>query len=404
MEARLGCLIRRSPSIPVACRARRGSARAPSGKLLYRLAQKRCRNYKTCGSAGESADGDAYVNLQIFSRAITMQRAMQSGDCESLPSLIDEIAALMSIPFVQGMLRYAYKVRYLSGGSVERAEMAVFAAAVLPRLAHCNESAAEVAYSYVNVNSASVDFQLVRAVFEQNYACLNISCEQIGGLWYSDSSAYAEHFAPCVTGVPAPPTTSREEVCALAVLNDQAHNDIDQPILNQLNSQPALLGGAIVFACAALAGLCCFAALKLRSGRGILRLSLSIFDLVTDALFLSEVALLHSAYQSRGCTVVPVVIVLCIDIAALGSVSVLGSVCIVRCLHADKEHIDGAKLLRYLPLFTALLMLSVFDMEVTSRLGAEHTPHTIPLQMRMPCDAASLRTDRRGDVGSCTLS
>jgi hypothetical protein len=226
-------------------------------------------------------------------------------------------------------------------------------------------------------------------VFEQNYACLNITCEQIGGLWQEDlvvgSSAdggeYLEHFAPCVTPVVI------EDACVL-VNTQQA--GVDEPLLKQLNSQPALIGGALVFIGAVLTGLCCFAAQKLKTARGVIRLTLSIVDIVLDVLFLSEVALLHFAQQSRGCTDMAVFIVLVVDVAALASASVLGAACISWCLHADKEHIDSVKLLRYLPFYTLLLMLTVFDMEVTRFIF-----HDAPLHFSTHTQRAHTRTHAR---------
>jgi len=60
----------------------------------------------------------------------------------------------MSIPLVQGSLRYAYKVANLQGGSKEFAEGAAFSAAILPRVHACDASAAKVISENMNMEIA----------------------------------------------------------------------------------------------------------------------------------------------------------------------------------------------------------------------------------------------------------
>ena len=57
----------------------------------------------------------------------------------------------------------------LSGGAKERAEGAVFAAAVLPQVHACNAASAKTIYDNMNINGAAVDFNAVKAAFEGCY-------------------------------------------------------------------------------------------------------------------------------------------------------------------------------------------------------------------------------------------
>ena len=80
------------------------------GKLVYRLAEKRCANFGTCGAAGDSTSGTAQVNLELFPLFAEGARLLERGECSSVRPVVDKIVSLMTVPLVQGSLRYAYKI------------------------------------------------------------------------------------------------------------------------------------------------------------------------------------------------------------------------------------------------------------------------------------------------------
>merc|ERR1712224_1117809 len=82
--------------------------------------------------------------VAFYTGSLVGRTALQSGSCVAAVPVKRRIVELMSVPLVQGSLRYAYKVAEEQGGSKERAEGAVFSAAILPRIAACYTSAAEV--------------------------------------------------------------------------------------------------------------------------------------------------------------------------------------------------------------------------------------------------------------------
>jgi len=128
------------------------------------------------------------------------------------------IVELMSVPLVQGSLRYAYKVGVQQGNSKARAEGAVFAAAILPRIAACDSSAANVistnmAYPGARTTPMAAGFPAVKTAFESVYACLGITCADVGGLESGESAgAYYPDAGPCTeattTQAPATATTA----------------------------------------------------------------------------------------------------------------------------------------------------------------------------------------------------
>merc|ERR1712118_419048 len=175
-----------------------GTDGSGSGKMIYALADKRCANYGTCTGSTHSS----YVNEALFVQFTKGKVALQQGKCSEIAPIKKLIVELMSIPLVQGSLRYAYKVANLQGGSKEFAEGAAFSAAILPRVHACDASAAKVISDNMNMEidkSAWVSadtYPAVKKAFESTYACLGIACAHVGGL-ILDGTEYYEGAGPC---------------------------------------------------------------------------------------------------------------------------------------------------------------------------------------------------------------
>jgi len=172
---------------------------AGSGKLLYALADKRCQNFKTCGTEGDAITGTSKVNYDLFDQFAVGQHELLTGQCSDVPAITRIVVAKMSVPLIQGTLRYAYKVDKLQGTEKEKAEGAVFAAAVLPRLHYCSAGAAATVYENMKLGATSTSFEAVKIAFEANYACMNITCMDVGGLVNpSTSGVYYAESSPCL--------------------------------------------------------------------------------------------------------------------------------------------------------------------------------------------------------------
>lgn len=169
---------------------------AGSGKMLYNLADKRCTNYKTCGLDTNALEGKSYVNSELFSLFTLGQYNLQIQSCEAVRKNLDEITALMAVPLIQGTMRYAYKVDKLEGAEKEKAEGAVFAASVLPRVHKCNADDASTIYENMKVGASSTDQAKVKAAFENNYECMGINGKVVGGLWNGATETYYEGMEP----------------------------------------------------------------------------------------------------------------------------------------------------------------------------------------------------------------
>ncbi len=169
-----------------------------SGKLLHQLADKRCGNFGTCIDTENTM---SKVNQELLDLFNVGQGQLQAGKCEDARKTKDKVAEIMYIPLIQGTLRYAYKVGELQGAEKEKAEGAVFAAAVLPRIHGADADAAMTIYENMKVGASSTDHKAVKKAFEGVYEKLGLKCSDIGGLLDKNGEDFYEGAAPCKDGV-----------------------------------------------------------------------------------------------------------------------------------------------------------------------------------------------------------
>jgi len=134
------------------------------------------------------------VNTELIKLFANGRDLLQQGDCSAVRPLVNQIISLMTVPLVQGSLRYAYKNSAAGGmaSAKNAAEGATFSAAVLPLVHYCNTASSAVVSDNlkfglfpdgVAVEAARYsDFSAVKSAFEDVYACLGITCAQVGGL------------------------------------------------------------------------------------------------------------------------------------------------------------------------------------------------------------------------------
>merc|ERR1719482_978477 len=158
------------------------------GVLVYRLAEKRCKNFGTCGVDGDEASGTSHVNHELFKLFAEGRDILHRGECDQARPIVDKIVSVMTVPLVQGSLRYAYKIGNVPSDRSQKnaAEGATFTAAVLPLIHACSPlSAATIsANQKFGLYDAGTypDFAKVKEAFEDTYACLDITCKQVGSL------------------------------------------------------------------------------------------------------------------------------------------------------------------------------------------------------------------------------
>merc|ERR1712128_10525 len=142
------------------------------GKMLYRLAEKRCKNYQTCKGATSN------VNKEI--------------------------------------LRYAYKIARGDGTPKEKAEGVAFLGAIIPQLHSCSHSDAGLVMQHMwidgDIDYSADGFKTVKEAFQRNYACMGVSCADIGGHLDDLTDDFHADFRPCTDGVT--PTAGQAQMSA----------------------------------------------------------------------------------------------------------------------------------------------------------------------------------------------
>ena len=123
------------------------------GTLIWELAEKRGIDFNTI-----DATGPAVVNVKLLAEFIKGRDLIIAADCAGAEPVIDAIIKQMSIPLIQGTLKYAYSSDPASGSYCAAdagkdamtasddcakawAEGWAFAAAILPRIDQCSSTA-----------------------------------------------------------------------------------------------------------------------------------------------------------------------------------------------------------------------------------------------------------------------
>ncbi|CAM9840437.1 unnamed protein product [Ectocarpus sp. 12 AP-2014] len=174
------------------------------GKMLYALAQKRCGNFGTCGGA-DGVTGTAAINDDVLELIAAGSGYLLEGECAEAEDAKERIVQLMTVPLLQGTLRYLYRADPASdydGDAKHWAELWAFAAAILPLIDECSADVAHTVRSNSDIASehapVSAGFVTVKEELESIYSCLGMTCDQVGGLLAGDSTTdYVPGLEPC---------------------------------------------------------------------------------------------------------------------------------------------------------------------------------------------------------------
>lgn len=162
-----------------------------SGKLLHALADKRCKDFKTCGSLANTVEGSSHVNQEIFRYFTLGSRMIAQAKCEDARGYKERIENMMTVPLIQGTLRYAYITDTdPNAGEKAEAEGATFAAAILPIVNDCDDEAADVVYENMKTQKQGADFLAVKKALESVYECMGVRGKDVGGLWDETQGDY----------------------------------------------------------------------------------------------------------------------------------------------------------------------------------------------------------------------
>lgn len=170
------------------------------GKAPYALADRRCRNFKNCGpnSDSDAKDQTSPVNTKILSFFAAASHAAYIGDWTLVEKYLRLISNTSIIPFVQGTMRYYYRLSDEEFGTdsfsvldKEVGEGGAFAFGALPKVWACSKKGERKIYAETAIGGgvagvSAVNFQNIKLGFECNYKCLGITCDEVGDLYDGD--------------------------------------------------------------------------------------------------------------------------------------------------------------------------------------------------------------------------
>ena len=178
-----------------------GTTGDSAGVMPYRLAEKRCKNFGTCQN---DQNDKAEVNVLLLEQAKMGLAKLQGGKCIEAIPIKERMVQLMSVPLVQGALRYAWFASNsgTGGTSKEKAEGHAFMTSIIPRVAACDASKAKLIYDNMRYDASpymSAGYASVKAAFESTYECLGITCANVGGI-VASGGGYEAGAKPCEDG------------------------------------------------------------------------------------------------------------------------------------------------------------------------------------------------------------
>jgi hypothetical protein len=199
-----------------------GTDGSGQGKMYYDATNRMALRFATCGESGTDTVGEAWVNGMAIREFQKAQQYLLAGDCNNARKAKELIVNMMKIPLIQGVLSYGHMRQYRPSANPEdseqeTAEGGAYAAALLPYLHACNAQDAETVYQSMKIGSSAsdVNFPQLKATLERNYACLGVTCENVGGVW--TVNGYEQGAGPCASSASSKGSSSPAGV-AVAVI------------------------------------------------------------------------------------------------------------------------------------------------------------------------------------------
>ena len=149
------------------------------GFFLYTLTQTEGYRFGTC-----KKDEMSPVNKKMFEKFGSAKSNLLNNECTVLQTNVREIKELMTVLLVQGVTRSMYELDIHDDfQETTQAMGSSYAAALLPLLHACSEGYAMMVYKDLSPGkSTKGSYEVVKNAIEQNYDCLGIKCEDVGGL------------------------------------------------------------------------------------------------------------------------------------------------------------------------------------------------------------------------------
>lgn len=155
-----------------------GSQGSNNGVMPYTLAVERCANFKTCEA------GAAPVNSKILDLMFAGKSDVQNKRCGDAVVKKNEIARLMAVPLIQGLLRYVLQAKPKGKDQPKaHAKGLAFARSVLPWINHCDKGVAKKIVVNFQARANPPMKDSTKDVSKSIYkvlGCMGIPCDLVG--------------------------------------------------------------------------------------------------------------------------------------------------------------------------------------------------------------------------------
>ena len=195
----------------------RSSPASADGVLIWEISEKRGADFGTLDTTGPSK-----ANVGLVADFIDGRDKIIAANCAGAEPVIDKIITKMTIPLIQGTIKYAWKADPANAGdcSADAGKTALtasdncvkswtegwaFAAALLPQLDQCDPEVASVVRHNLDAGATGpmqCGFATVKTAIESCYTKLGVTCADIGA-FQSSTGVYAG--ADACTTIPAKP-------------------------------------------------------------------------------------------------------------------------------------------------------------------------------------------------------
>jgi len=176
------------------------AASTESGHMYYHMVQKLAEDFGVFDQNHRSI-----VNQNVLKEFELGRVGLTQADCNGQSKRsYDTIVSSMRVPWIQGVLKAAHTIAYYDGDYGEQTILmeeevgrgTAFLAALLPDLHHCSREAADIVQSEfqrfrqqhtkhsttsTNANSNVRNYDVVRDAIEEQYLCLGVTCDEVGG-------------------------------------------------------------------------------------------------------------------------------------------------------------------------------------------------------------------------------
>lgn len=150
---------------------------------------------------------EAPVNKELMQRFVQGRdwiaaTASGNNDCSTFSQHVQRMMSLLQVPIVQGALRNLYAMDLQDDPRLMiKGETAALGSVLAPLMSVCSSGSADLVYQDMVTNSFLEEkvgsFEVIQSALQNQYECLGITCQDVGGLWNTQRNGYLPRAEAC---------------------------------------------------------------------------------------------------------------------------------------------------------------------------------------------------------------